>query len=93
MSESTEAVEVRLFGREYNIRGHGNRKYVEMLADYINARAEEIRSNTKVVSTLDLVVLTLLNVTDELFQSRPVPQQDTKETEEEAEKPEKAIDR
>jgi cell division protein ZapA (FtsZ GTPase activity inhibitor) len=82
-----------LFGREYNIRGHGNRKYVEMLADYINARAEEIRSNTKVVSTLDLVVLTLLNVTDELFQSRPVPQQDTNETEEEAEKPEKAIDR
>ena len=66
--ELTEAVKVRLFGREYSIRGHGNKKYIETLADFIKERADEIESRATVVSTLDLAILTLLNITDEMFQ-------------------------
>jgi len=61
---------VRLLGRDYGIKGHGEAKYVEMLADFINERAEDIRKKTTVLSTLDLAVLTLLNITDEMFQER-----------------------
>ena len=89
----TEAVKVRLFGREYNIRGHGNKKYVEKLAHFINERADEIQKQAKVASTIDLVILTLLNVTDEMFQYRQVREQTIKELEEKAEKLLKAIDR
>ncbi|MBI4966060.1 MAG: cell division protein ZapA [Desulfomonile tiedjei] len=89
----TEAVKVRLFGREYNIRGHGNKKYVQRLADFINERADEVQRHTKVVSTIDLVILTLLNITDEMFQYRQVKDQTIKELEEKAEKLLKAIDR
>ena len=89
----TEAVKVRLFGRDYNIRGHGNKKYVQKLADFINERADEIQQQAKVVSTIDLVILTLLNVTDEMFQYRQVRGQTTKELEEKADKLLKAIDR
>jgi len=86
-------VKVRLFGREYRIKGHGNKKYVEELADFINRTADEIQRNTNVVSTLDLVVLTLLNVADELFRSRQVKDATLEELEEKTKKLIKAIDR
>lgn len=70
--DSTEAVKVRLFGREYAIRGHGKRDYVEKLAAFINERADEIRKRSAVVSTVDLAILTLLNVTDECFQLKAI---------------------
>jgi len=89
----TEAVKVRLFGREYNIRGQGNKKYVQKLADFINERADEIQRHGKVVTTIDLVILTLLNVTDEMFQYRQVKEQTIKELEEKADKLLKAVDR
>ncbi len=91
--ELTEAVKVRLFGREYSIRGHGNKKYIETLADFINERADEIESRATVVSTLDLAILTLLNITDEMFQSKQVKEQTIRELEEKTERLLKAIDR
>ncbi len=60
-------VRVRLFGREYGIKGHGNVQYVQRLADYINEKAESIRRESGVVSTMDLAILTLLNIADEKF--------------------------
>lgn len=86
-------MKVRLFGHEYRIKGHGNRKYVEDLADFINRTADEIQRNTNAVSTLDLVILTLLNVTDELFRSRQVKDATLEELEEKTKKLIKAIDR
>jgi len=91
--ESPEAVKVRLFSREYSILGHGNRKYVENLARFINDKAEEIRIKAKVVSTLDLVILTMLNITDELFQSNQIKDRTIRELEEKTERLIKAIDR
>ncbi len=91
--ELTEAVKVRLFGREYSIRGHGNKKYIETLADFIKERADEIESRATVVSTLDLAILTLLNITDEMFQSKRVKEQTIRELEEKTDRLLKAIDR
>ncbi|HMK37091.1 MAG TPA: cell division protein ZapA [Desulfomonilaceae bacterium] len=89
----TEAVKVRLFGREYSIKGHGNRKYIEKLAEFIQGRAELIQQHTSVVSTQDLVVLTLLNITDEMFQYKQVKEQIIRELEEKTEKLLSAVDR
>ena len=86
-------MKVRLFGREYNIRGHGNKQYVQQLADFINERAEWIGNNATVVSTLDLVILTLLNITDEMFRDKLLREQIIKELEEKADRLLKAIDR
>jgi hypothetical protein len=46
-----------------------------------------------VVSTIDLVILTLLNVTDEMFQNRRVKEQTIRELEEKAEQLLKSLDR
>jgi cell division protein ZapA (FtsZ GTPase activity inhibitor) len=91
--DATEAVKVRLFARDYTIRGHGNRQYVQKLADFITERADAVRKQAKVVSTLDLVILTLLNITDEMFQSKVVKEKTIKELEEKTDRLLKAIDR
>ncbi|MFZ5865800.1 MAG: cell division protein ZapA [Thermodesulfobacteriota bacterium] len=75
-----------MFGRDYTVKGHGNRKYVEKLTEFINGKAEEIQRRARVVSTLDLVILTLLNVTDELFHCRKGQDTQGKEPEEQAAK-------
>jgi cell division protein ZapA (FtsZ GTPase activity inhibitor) len=84
---------VRLFGREYSIRGHGNKKYVQKLADFIMERAAAIQEQTTVVSTLDLVILTLLNITDEMFQSKRTKEKTIRELEENTDRLLKTIDR
>jgi cell division protein ZapA (FtsZ GTPase activity inhibitor) len=82
-----------LFGREYSVRGHGNKEYIVELAEFINERASGIQKQATVVSTLDLVLLTLLNITDDMFQDKLLKEQTIKELEEKADRLIKAIDR
>jgi cell division protein ZapA (FtsZ GTPase activity inhibitor) len=82
-----------LFGREYSVKGHGDRRYVQRLAEFIQQRADAIQKQGAVVSTLDLVILTLLNVTDELYQYKRVKEQTIRELEEKTEKLLESIDR
>lgn len=56
-------------------------------------RADEIRGHAAVVSTLDLAILTLLNITDEMFQGKLAKEKTIKELEEKTDKLLKAIDR
>jgi cell division protein ZapA len=91
--ESPEAIRVKLFGRDYNIRGHGDTRYVKELADFITERADGIRTSTSVLSTLDLVILTLLNITDEMFQHKSAKEETIKKLEEKTDRLLKAIDR
>ncbi len=91
--ELTEAVKVRLFGREYSIRGHGNKKYIQTLADFIKERADEIQRHASVISTLDLAILTLVNIADEMFQYKQAKEQTIRELEEKTDRLLKAIDR
>jgi cell division protein ZapA (FtsZ GTPase activity inhibitor) len=82
-----------LFGREYSVKGHGDKRYVQRLSEFIKERADAVQRHGTVVSTLDLVVLTLLNITDELFQYKRVKEQTIKELEEKTEKLLEALDR
>ncbi len=90
---TAEAVHVRLFGREYTVRGHGNRNYIRKLADYIQARAQEVQSRAKVVATIDVAVLTLLSITDELFQQKQGPEEKTETREDQSRKLKKTTNR
>ena len=88
LGEQTEAVRVVLFDREYAVRGHGNRKYIERLAEFIRNKADDIQKKTKVVSTLDIAILTLLNVTDELFEYKRAEEERSTSVEGKTRKPE-----
>lgn len=82
-----------MFGREYSVKGHGDKRYVQRLSEFIKERADAVQRHGTVVSTLDLVVLTLLNITDELFQYKRVKEQTIKELEEKTEKLLEALNR
>ncbi len=79
----SQAVKVTLFGRQYAVRGHGSRDYVEKLVEFINDRSEKISEKTGIVSTIDIAILTLLNVTDELFECRRLISKPIRKMEEE----------
>lgn len=79
--KNSEVVRVRLLGREYGIKGHGDVHYIQRLADYINEKAESIKRKSGVSSTMDLAILTLLNITDEKFQESGLPERERSCTE------------
>jgi cell division protein ZapA (FtsZ GTPase activity inhibitor) len=89
----TEALKIRLFGRDYSIKGHGNKQYVQDLADFITNRADAVRKQGALVSTFDVVILTLLNITDEMFQYKRVKEQTIRELEEKTQRLLEIIDR
>ncbi len=91
--DSTEAVKITLFGREYDIRGYGNSKEVQKIAAFITQRAEGIKKGVSEASTLDLVVLTLFNITNEMFQHKHAEEVTIKKLEEKTDRLLKAIDR
>lgn len=92
-TESAGTVKVNLFGRDYSLRGHSDVRHVQELADFITARADEIRSNTSKVAPQDLVILTLLNITDEMFQHKNATEKTIRRLEEKTDRLLKAIDR
>jgi cell division protein ZapA (FtsZ GTPase activity inhibitor) len=91
--DSAEAVNITLFGHEYDIRGYGNSKEVQKIAAFITQRAEGIKKNVSVASTLDLAVLTLLNITNEMFQHKHAKEVTIKKLEEKTDRLLKAIDK
>jgi cell division protein ZapA len=91
--ESADTVKVNLFGRDYSLRGHGDVRHVQDLADFITAKANEIRTSVSKASTQDLVVLTLLNIADELFQHKNATEKTIRKLEEKTDRLLEAIDR
>jgi cell division protein ZapA (FtsZ GTPase activity inhibitor) len=90
---SPESVKIDLLGREYDVTGYGNSKEVQKVAAFISQRAESIRKKTSAASTLDLLVLTLLNITDEMLQHKHAQEVTIKKLEEKTDRLLKAIDR
>ncbi len=86
-------MKVSLFGHECDVLGYNNSRELQKLADFITQRAESIKKKTPAISTLDLAILTLLNITEEMFQHKHVTEVPIKKLEEKTDRLLKAIDR
>lgn len=60
-------MKVSILGRDYNIKTEDDEEYVQKVSRYINEKAQNISKNTGVIATLDLAILTLLNIADDYF--------------------------
>ncbi len=89
----TQTVKISLFGHECDVLGYGNSREVQKLADFITQRAESIKKKTAAKSTLDLAILTLLNITEEMLQHKHVKEVTIKKLEEKTDRLLKAIDK
>ena len=63
-------VELRILGQRLVVRSYEDKNYVRDVEGYLSGKIEEVRQNSKVVATLDLALLTALNVTGELLKAR-----------------------
>jgi len=64
------SVAVRLMGREYRIRSDADEEQVQRVARYVDETLARIRERTRTVDSLDLALLTALNLANDLLAER-----------------------
>ncbi len=65
------AVKVNIYNQAYNLRANGDDdQYVRHIAEYVDARMQEISAQTNVLDYGKIAVLAALNIADELHRAR-----------------------
>ena len=67
---SSRSVGVQLQGRDYQIRSDADAEWLQRVAGYVDDAMNQIREQTNTVDTLDVALLTSLNLARELVASR-----------------------
>ena len=63
-------VEIKVFGQVYTVKTDAKEDHIQKVAQYVNEKMDEVTKNTKSVSSLNVAILTALNIADELFLSQ-----------------------
>ncbi len=58
---------VEIMGREYTVRSDEGEEWVSQIAEYVNSKIKEVSENTKTISTLNIAILTALNIANDYF--------------------------
>ena len=66
----SELVELVLINHKFTINSDKDKKYLEQLASYVNAKAEQIAKGTNSVDSLKIAVLTALNIADDFMSDK-----------------------
>jgi len=61
------SVKIKFIGREYSIKSDKDEAYIQRLHQYIEEKAQEVMRTAGAVSSIDVVVLTLMNVADDFL--------------------------
>lgn len=69
-SGSGQVVPVRIAGHEYKIRSSGDPSQLQQIASYVDRAMTRVRDRTGTVDTLDVAVLTCLNLAREILALR-----------------------
>ena len=62
-----QVVEVQILGRKMLVAHDGNEDYVREIAEYVNDKMERIQAESKSTTTLNVAILTALDVADDYF--------------------------
>ena len=63
-------VEIKVFGQIYTVKTDAGEEHIQRVAQYVNEKIDEVIKNTKSVSTLNVAILTALNIADDLLKER-----------------------
>ena len=71
MSNKIKVVKIVVLGQEYVVKTSANPFYFKIIADYVNAKTEEVIASgvDEKTQQLKIAVLACLNIADELFSS------------------------
>jgi len=63
-------VEIKVFGQTYTVKSDAEEDHIQAIAQYVNEKMEEVLKKTRSVSTLNVAILTALNIADDLLKER-----------------------
>ena len=63
-------VEIKVFGQTYTVKTDAEEDYIQEVARYVNEKVDEVLKKTKSVSTLNVAILTALNIADDLLREK-----------------------
>jgi cell division protein ZapA len=69
-TEKERMVEIKVFGQTYTVKTDAEEDHIQEVARYVNEKMEEILKKTRSVSTLNVAILTALNIADDLLKER-----------------------
>ena len=65
-----KTIQVKIAGKQYAVRSESSAAWLQRVAGYVDRSMERIRSRTNAVDSLDVAVLTALNLARELVEVR-----------------------
>ena len=63
-------VEIKVFGQTFSVKTDAEEDHLQAVAQYVNEKMEEVLKNTRSVSTLNVAILTALNIADDLLKEK-----------------------
>ncbi len=63
-------LEMEILGQKIAVKSDEDEQYIKAVESFLNHKVEEVKTNSKAVSTLDLALLAALNVTGELIKTK-----------------------
>jgi cell division protein ZapA len=68
--ENEHLVEIKVLGQTFTVRTDSDETHIQEVARYVNEKIEEILRKTKSVSSLNVAILTALNIADDLLKEK-----------------------
>jgi len=63
-------VEIKVFGQTFSVKTDSDEDHLQAVAQYVNEKMEEVLKKTKSVSSLNVAILTALNIADDLLKEK-----------------------
>ena len=63
-------VEIKVFGQTFTVKTDSEEAHVQAVARYVNEKMDEILKKTRTVSSLNVAILTALNIADDLMREK-----------------------
>jgi cell division protein ZapA len=58
-------VEIKVFGQMYTVKSDAEEEHIQEVTRYVNEKIDEVLKKTRSVSTMNVAILTALNIADE----------------------------
>jgi cell division protein ZapA len=63
-------VEIKVFGQTYTVKSDAEEDHIQEVAQYVNEKIEDVLKKTKSISSLNVAILTALNLADDLLKEK-----------------------
>ena len=63
-------VEIKVFGQTYTVKTDVEEDHIQEVARYVNEKMDDVLKKTRSISTLNVAILTALNLADDLLKEK-----------------------